>query len=190
MHGFSSYTHPRTRSQSRPAMLPLVVTRPAPKIPAGLSVTSHGVKGYLKGLWTYVILGAISTTMLGIFSILVFCATIVLARKGLRNRSTLILLGTMYAMYASTMGYWVILVLNAIGYYQAAQAYGLQFHCQCLAASFWNVVDTYPMESTCTHLQFGLSGTMQALTTCVSTIILTVNVGSFLCWSIRLLVVR
>lgn len=35
-------------------MLPLVVTRPAPKIPAGISVSSHGVKGYLKGLWTYV----------------------------------------------------------------------------------------------------------------------------------------
>ncbi|TFK82405.1 hypothetical protein K466DRAFT_500392 [Polyporus arcularius HHB13444] len=87
-------------------------------------------------------------------------------------------------MYASTVTYWVILVLNAIGYYHAAQAYWSQFNCQCLAASIWSVVQTSGVQDNCTHLQFGLPGAMHALTTCVPTIILTVNVllGDAIVW--------
>ena len=46
-------------------MLPKLVTRPSEFRPSSLHVSSSGVDSYLGGLWKYVILGAISTTMLG-----------------------------------------------------------------------------------------------------------------------------
>ena len=95
------------------------------------------------------------------------------SRRGLRRRATLIILAAMYALYVSAVAYWVILVFGAIGYYHAAQAYWTQFRCQCITFSIW---DTMTTPERCTNFEFGLSGTMHAMTTCVPTIILTVNV--------------
>ena len=76
-------------------------------------------------------------------------------------------------MYASTVIYWVALLLNAVGLFNVVQLYSFQNFCQLAQRDPW----WRSGIPSCDLNDYGLSGTIRGMTVCAPTIILAVNVG-------------
>ena len=108
-------------------------------------------------------------------------------QRGLKNLAVLFLFVATLLMYASSVAYWVSLLLNAIGLFNIVQSYGVQLACQAHFLLLSSFNPTHSPPDTCTSSEYGLRGAVRGLTLCAPTIILAINVRFRPRWDLRVL---